>query len=101
MFFNHIGKEKIALLYKNIMRQRKLQYYSCWYENISWRNCKKYQPEEDVETVRAMRNKYGDSGGDYITTTVSILNMSMKKLIVTESHIKLMMILILILGYKR
>ena len=25
---------------------------------------RKYQPEEDVETVRAMRNKYGDSGGD-------------------------------------
>ncbi|NIU55208.1 MAG: hypothetical protein GWN67_02020, partial [Phycisphaerae bacterium] len=25
---------------------------------------RKYQPEEDVETVRAMRNKYGYSGGD-------------------------------------
>ena len=25
---------------------------------------RKYQPEEDVETVRAMRNKYGTSGGD-------------------------------------
>ena len=25
---------------------------------------RKYQPEEDVETVRAMRNKYGNSGGD-------------------------------------
>ncbi len=24
---------------------------------------RKYQPEEDVETVRAMRNKYGNSGG--------------------------------------
>ena len=25
---------------------------------------RKYQPQEDVDTVRAMRNKYGDSGGD-------------------------------------
>ena len=24
---------------------------------------RKYQPEEDVETIRAMSNKYGDSGG--------------------------------------
>ena len=58
---------------------------------------RKYQPEEDIETVRAMNKNMVVVVGNYITIIVLTLDIIIKKLIVMVMYMMTMILLISIL----